>query len=102
MFLVVGIFRVHHRGANFDLALGKLGGRIVSLIVADGRHELGLYADDGQLLCQGELELEFDALGPGVGLVGREQFVAGVRVWGPSDEQLERGLLLVEPVEEGG
>ncbi len=81
-------------------AMGWMGARLVSVVVAAGEHGVTVHDADGTLLCQGALDIEFDAVHRGMGIDGRSQFVAGVSVGlGDADDaEEEHGLLLIEPL----
>jgi hypothetical protein len=81
------------------IVLGWMGTQLVSVVSSEGEHGVTIHDEDGTLLCQGALDLEFDAIGGGVGIAGRKQFVAGVRVG--QDDSEESGLLLIEPLTDG-
>lgn len=85
-----------------DLALAYMGDRVVTLVEGSERFGVTVHAADGTLECQGIVDVEFDvAIGPGIGVVGREQWLIQVGTAVEDDEYgaYERATLLLEPLE---
>jgi hypothetical protein len=78
-----------------EIALAWMGDRLISLVGGSSAIGVTVYDQQGELECQGKIDLDIEYLGPAIGLAGREQTVVAVAL--RTEQAPVPGMLLLEP-----